>query len=108
METVLKGWGYTVLTATDGKEAIATCDSYAGQIHLVVTDMIMPGMSGQELVVKLRESNPGAKFLFVSGYPGDIALKSGAIDDKTPYLQKPFALSQLSDQLRHVFDETKS
>jgi len=106
LEAVLKSWGYNVLVAAHGNEALTVSSGYPGNIHLVITDMVMPGMSGQELVAKLRATRPESLFLYVSGYPGDIALKNGAIDD-TPYLQKPFGLTQLADRLRQLLDHGK-
>ena len=99
---LLTEWGYTVLLASDGEQALKISREYAGRIALVITDMIMPGMGGQELIQRIRHHRPDTRYLCMSGYPFETALQNSSIDANF-YLQKPFPPSQLSALLRKVF-----
>jgi two-component system cell cycle sensor histidine kinase/response regulator CckA len=105
MQTWLESHGYRVLSAANGVDALATCESFAGVIDLVVADMVMPAMGGPALVRRLKPSRPGLKVMFMSGYadatPGDRDL----MDEPTMFLQKPFALSALVDKVREALDQ---
>ncbi len=98
MRTALQKRGYRVLAAADGAEAIETERAQAGPIALLVTDIVMPGMSGSTLAELLRERRPGLPVLYISGYPdaGD--------DPRESWLQKPFAPGALTARVREILD----
>ncbi|SRR5579871_777542 len=92
--------GYQVIEAEDGLAALAAAKKYAGTIDLLVTDVVMPNMSGGELAKEFAQLRPGTKFLFVSGYPGKTILDHKVVDLETNFLQKPYTLKQLSLKIR--------
>jgi PAS domain S-box-containing protein len=92
--------GYQVIEAKDGVDAIATAQKYGSTIHLLVTDVVMPNMSGGELAKELGKLRPDVKFLFVSGYAGRTVLDHKVVDLETNFLQKPYTLKQLSHKIR--------
>jgi two-component system cell cycle sensor histidine kinase/response regulator CckA len=99
---VLLGAGYTVLVARDGASALDVARTYGGEIHLVVTDVVMPGMSGRELAAHLKELRPGVKVLYVSGYTDEKIAAHGVLEPGTNFLQKPFTPSVLVRRVRDV------
>jgi two-component system, cell cycle sensor histidine kinase and response regulator CckA len=92
--------GYTVLEAGDGLEALSLAGTHSSVIHLLVTDVVMPNLSGGELAKQLAELRPDTKFLFVSGYAGKTVLDHKVVDLETNFLQKPYTLKQLSAKIR--------
>jgi CheY-like chemotaxis protein len=100
--------GYIVLEARNGIEALALARAYDGPIHLIISDVVMPQMSGAELAEKLISDRPDLKVLFVSGYAETTILRHGAIDVTTRFLQKPFSLKVLARKIREVLDEKSS
>jgi PAS domain S-box-containing protein len=101
---VLAQQGYTVIEACDGEEARALAKEYNGEIHLLLTDVVMPKMSGKELADALRRDLPGLKVLLCSGYTGDTVMQQGVLDKSTPFLQKPFTLRSLAVAVRQALD----
>jgi len=99
---VLEGVGYRVLEAASGWEALTLADGWQGRLDLVVTDVIMPGMSGQELSARLRQQRPGLRILYVSGYTDDAILQHGTLLPNTAFLQKPFSPGSLAQRVREV------
>jgi PAS domain S-box-containing protein len=100
----LEAHGYTVLEACDGRQALGIVDESAGQIRLLVSDMIMPGMNGRTLAELLRDRAPDLRVLFISGYT-DGALVHHEVDDPaTAFLQKPFSPQALARKVREVLD----
>jgi PAS domain S-box-containing protein len=99
---VLEGVGYRVLEAANGTEALGLAEGWSGRLDLVVTDVIMPGMSGQELSTRLRQKRPGLKILYVSGYTDDAILQHGNLLPNTAFLQKPFSPGSLAARVREV------
>jgi signal transduction histidine kinase len=98
--------GYTVLEARDGQEALDLCQREQGTIHLVVTDIIMPNLSGRELADRLAALRPGIKVLFLSGYPEDAVLRQGVTaGEGRAFLQKPFTPAVLARRVREVLDQ---
>jgi PAS domain S-box-containing protein len=97
--------GYTVLEARDGLDALAVARDYGSTIHLVVTDVVMPNLSGGELAKELSIRRPEAKVLFVSGYAGKTVIDH-EVDVETNFLQKPFTLKQLSGRIRELLSKT--
>lgn len=96
--------GYKVLESPDGPHAIDLCAKHAGPIDLVVTDMVMPQMSGQELATRLREKCPNLKVLFISGYTDSEVFDSKEDLGKAPFLQKPFSPDAFMVKVREVLD----
>jgi signal transduction histidine kinase/ActR/RegA family two-component response regulator len=101
---VLQGSGYTVLEAGQGKEALEACRKHPGPIHLMVTDVIMPQMSGRELAERMAVIRPEMKVLFMSGYPDNAIVHHGVLDPGTAFLQKPFTLTALENKVREVLE----
>jgi len=91
----LESGGYTVIQAKDGAEAMRLVESHQGNIDLLITDMVMPGMTGQELAVRLREKRPGLRLMYMSGYSEGAALDSALRDSSIRLLTKPFSRSAL-------------
>jgi CheY-like chemotaxis protein len=100
----LQTHGYTVLTAPGGPEATQTARAHEGPIHLLVTDVVMPNMSGRELAEELTAERPDMKVLFLSGYTDDAIVHHGVLDPGIAFLQKPFTLHELARKLREVLD----
>ena len=101
---ILAQQGYTVLEACDGDEARSLAREYEGEIHLLLTDVVMPKMSGKELAHELRRERPNMKVVLCSGYTGDTVMQQGVFDTSTPFLQKPFTLRSLAVVVREVLD----
>ncbi|MDQ6831006.1 MAG: PAS domain S-box protein [Gemmatimonadota bacterium] len=104
---MLSKYGYSVLEARHGREALAICEAYKGRIHVVVTDVVMPEMGGRELVdrlVSLRTNDPPIRVLFMSGYPGGDMVRRGVLDAQTAFLQKPLTLASLARKIREILD----
>ncbi len=104
-ERVLRRYGYVVLSAAGGTEALEIAATAGASLHGVVTDVVMPGMNGRELAEKLLESRPGLKILFMSGYTDDHVLRRGIFLGEAAFLQKPFTPDQLARKLRGLLDE---
>ncbi len=105
----LKSFGYHVLTANSLAEALSLSADYSGNIHLLVTDMIMSGTNGWDLSLEIIKSRPELKSLFISGYNADIFDHHGEQDERTPFLGKPFSRLDLACKVREVLDmETSS
>jgi PAS domain S-box-containing protein len=101
---VLQSRGYRVLAAKDALEAIPLEESFPDRIDLLITDVVMPGMSGRELAQHLAATRPEAKVLFISGYTDDAVLRHGIKLPGTGFLQKPFALEDLLLRVRALLD----
>lgn len=101
----LESFGYTVLEASDAKEAIQKAAEYPGVIDMLLTDVIMSGVNGKELSDIMTKNNPSLKTLFVSGYTNEILANQGEeIEDKLHFLEKPFSGLTLSHKVREVLD----
>ena len=98
----LSGKGYRVLEAESGEAGLATAEKHGEKIDLVITDVVMPGMTGREMVKQLAQARPGVKVLYLSGYTEDAILSDGSIESGTAFLQKPFSLQSLSKKVREV------
>jgi two-component system, cell cycle sensor histidine kinase and response regulator CckA len=101
---ILREQGYTVLSAPNGIEALDAARKYSGHIDLVVTDVVMPGMSGREFVLQLESSMPGIKALYVSGYADNAIVHHGMLDANLAFLQKPFDAESLARKVREVIE----
>jgi len=100
----LQNKGYTVVEARHGNEAIEICQRYQGPIHLMVTDVVMPQISGRELAERLAPMRPEMKILYMSGYPDNTIVHHGVLEPGTAFLQKPFSLNALELKVREVLD----
>ena len=103
----LQSSGYTVLEAGNGAEAIEVSKRHQGLIHLLMTDVVMPGMSGRELTQRMKGHRPDTKVLYVSGYTDDVVLRNGMLEPGTAFLQKPFTRDTLMHKVRDVLEGGK-
>jgi CheY-like chemotaxis protein len=103
--TVLSSYGYRVLESANGTEAISICERHAEAIHLLITDVVMPGMSGRALVDRLAKLRPEIKALYMSGYTDRAIVHQQVLDEKTPFIQKPFAPQAFAKKVREVLDQ---
>ena len=101
---ILRDRGYNVLEAAGGQEALQIAREYAGEIHLVLTDVVMPAISGSTVVARLVAERPGIRSLFVSGYTDDAIVQHGILDSNVAFLQKPFTVEGLIHKIREVLD----
>ncbi|MDH4186146.1 MAG: PAS domain S-box protein [Nitrospira sp.] len=102
---ILEMDGYTVLAAANGEAALALCAQYQGPIHLLVTDVVMPRMSGRRLADQLVALRPNTKVLYTSGYTENAIVHHGEVDSNTPFLQKPFTPATFRSKVREVLDQ---
>jgi len=96
--------GHKVVEAQDGAEAIRIVEAQKEAIQLLVTDVVMPKMSGRELANALKERLPNLKILFISGYTDDAVVRHGVLEGGVAFLQKPFTLRALATRIREVLD----
>ncbi|MEW6519816.1 MAG: PAS domain S-box protein [Thermodesulfobacteriota bacterium] len=101
---MLEKLGYQVLTASTPGEAIRLAREHAGEIHLLITDVVMPEMNGPELAAKLLSLYPGLRSLFMSGYTGNVIAHHGILGDGINFIQKPFLKKTLAAKVREVLD----
>jgi PAS domain S-box-containing protein len=104
----LQGLGYRVLTAANGRKALQVAQDASEPIDLLVTDVVMPGMSGRELAEQVRLSRPAIKVLYMSGYTRGVIAQHGVLESGTSFLQKPFMPSELARTIRETLDATIS
>jgi PAS domain S-box-containing protein len=102
--TILESNGYKVLTATDGKDALSFCESYGGKIDMMLTDVIMPHMSGKMLAEQLAPQRPEMGVLYMSGYTDDAIVHHGALEEGIAFLPKPFTPDALAFKVREILD----
>ncbi|MBI4483969.1 MAG: response regulator [Acidobacteria bacterium] len=101
---ILEMHGYTVLEAQNGREALEICKRHEGPIHLMVTDVVMPQMSGRDLADRAAQLRPGIKLLYLSGYTGKAIVQHGVLEPGVAFLQKPFTPDALARKVREVLD----
>jgi two-component system cell cycle sensor histidine kinase/response regulator CckA len=100
----LEELGYRVLTASSPQEAMRRCEEQAGEIHLLITDVVMPQMNGRELAERLRALRPGLKCLYMSGYTADVIANRGVLEQGVSFIGKPFSLAVLAEKVREVLE----
>jgi len=98
---ILAGEGYHVLEAPGGEDALRVAEGYAGPIHLLLTDVVMPGMSGRELADRLRSIRRETKVLFMSAFSAELLADYGVISGD-PLITKPFTLADLAHKVREI------
>jgi two-component system, cell cycle sensor histidine kinase and response regulator CckA len=105
----LQSYGYTVLDAADGDEAVRVGQAHTGPIHLLVTDLVMPRAGGREVAERLGPIHPESRVLFLSGYTDDALVRHGVLEAGVAFLHKPFTPTTLARKVREVLDaETAS
>ena len=104
VSAVLASHGYKVLAAADGETAMAMVERHAGQIHLVLTDVVMPGMNGPDLVEELRRERPEMRAMFMSGYGEDVIAQRISLIPGAEHIAKPFTAESLVTRLRQSLD----
>ena len=103
---VLQRQGYEVLGAPEGMEAFLLCEEHEGPIDLLVTDVVMPEMSGRELAERLASIRPEIKVLYMSGYTDNAIVHHGILSEGMNYIQKPFTVESLIRKVREVLDQS--
>jgi CheY-like chemotaxis protein len=101
---VLQTSGYTVLEAPGGPDAVCIGERYAGPIHLLLTDVVMPQMSGRQVVEHLGPLHPDMKVLYMSGYPTETLGRHGVLDSEISLLNKPFTPELLANRVREILE----
>jgi DNA-binding response OmpR family regulator len=104
----LEKQGYRVIEAPDGEAAMQVAAAHEGTIHLLLTDVIMPGMNGRQLAQRISLIRPHTKVLYMSGYTENVIGRNGTLDAGIRLLQKPFTLRELQNTVREVLDSTPS
>jgi PAS domain S-box-containing protein len=105
VERILTRGGYRIVVAASGAEALELLRDDVGVIDLLVTDVIMPGMSGKDLAAEIQELRPAVRTLYMSGYTGDIIAKRGILDADAELIQKPFTGAQLLERVQSILQE---
>ena len=102
----LRLYGYRVLTASDGDQALDMLEEENGQIGLVLTDVVMPQMGGKEMVQELKKNQSRLKVLYMSGYTANSIVHHGILDQGVAFIQKPFTPNSLARKVREVLDSS--
>jgi CheY-like chemotaxis protein len=105
---ILKDKGYKVLEASRGEKALEVARKFSKEIHLMVTDVVMPGISGKKLAQEIKIERPELQVLFISGYTDDILSNSNNMDKGLFFLQKPFLPDHFLGKVREILDTTKT
>ena len=101
---VLQTQGYTLLEATNGNQALQLAAAYTAPIHLLLTDVVMPGISGKVLAEQLQQKQPDLKVLYMSGYTENVVAHHGVLEEGVVFIQKPFNAVTLTQQIRAILD----
>jgi len=101
---ILRRFGYKVLEACDGEDALRLSSEYKDPIDLLLTDVVMPGIDGKELAERMKNQRPGIKVLYMSGYTDSAIIRHGILEEKMNFLQKPFDPKTLARKVREVIE----
>ncbi len=101
---ILTRAGYTVVVASDGPDALKQAEAHEGPLHLLLTDVVMPGLGGRAVADRVSELRPGIKVIYMSGYVDDAVVRAGVLLEGVNFLQKPFTLEGLTSKIREVLD----
>ena len=101
---MLEKQGYIVLAARTPAEGIRLAQEHGGDIHLLMTDVVMPEMNGRDLAQRIQSLFPRLKCLFMSGYTADVISHHGVLDGGVSFIHKPFSIKDLSDKIRESLD----
>jgi CheY-like chemotaxis protein len=101
---ILRRQGYRVLEATEGGEALVMCEKEKSPIALILTDIVMPHMSGPELIERLKEVRTDFKVLYMTGYTDEAIVNHGILEEGIELIHKPFTIVKLSRKVREVLD----
>jgi hypothetical protein len=101
---ILANQGYRVLAAADGPGALALAESHSGPLHLLVTDVVMPGMTGKEVAATLQARHRGLRVIYMSGYAEHLVVQRGVIEEGIAFIPKPFDPLNLARTVREVLD----
>lgn len=104
----LQSQGYTVVEASDGLAGLQQAETYPGEIHLLISDVVMPEMGGRQLLTEVRKHRPDLRVLFMSGYTDDAVLLHGVVEATDAFIQKPFTPLSLARKVREVIDAPRS
>jgi len=105
-KNVLWKYGYEILEAENGEKALNVSETHEGPIHLLLTDVVMPRMSGTDLSEKLRSIRPETRVIYMSGYTADAIVRNGIFRQNINFIEKPFSLESLAKKVRQVLDNT--
>jgi len=101
-KAMLEKLGYTVLHAGDPNQALRLVEEHVGSIHLLITDVVMPQMSGKDLAREMKARIPEIKTLFMSGYTANVIAHRGILDEEVHFIQKPFSMKDLALKVREA------
>jgi two-component system cell cycle sensor histidine kinase/response regulator CckA len=105
VHALLERQGYLVLAAENGPEALTILASHDGPVHLLLTDVVLPGMNAKELFARATEGHPGLKVLYMSGYTDNVIAQRGVLEEGTAFIQKPFSVQILAAKVREVLEQ---
>jgi CheY-like chemotaxis protein len=106
-ERILERLGYAVLTSANPKEAIAMVREHDGEIHLLITDVVLPDISGKDLAGEISKIRPGIRTLYMSGYTASVIAHHGVLDEGVQFIGKPFTPDSLRRKVREAIDSEK-
>lgn len=104
IRNVLIGYGYNVIDSSGGDEAFEKAENYKGQIHILITDIMMPDINGKELAEKIIAIRPELKVLFMSGYTDSSIVQNGVLESGISFINKPFDIPDFLKKLREILD----
>ena len=104
LKQTLQEFGYHLIMAHDGLDAIDKANEFQGTIHLLLTDVVMPNLSGKDLSLEIKKLRPNIKICFMSGYTNNAIVHHGILDQNTNFIQKPFTPDDLLKKIRSILD----